>query len=50
LGLEHVGYADHVVLRDAFRDADDEWDLGGDGFFDTLCGKRRASVSPSVFA
>jgi hypothetical protein len=37
LRLEHVRYADHVVLGDAFGDADDEGDFGVDSFFDAGC-------------
>lgn len=44
LRLEHVCYADHVVLGDAFGDADDEGDLGGDGFFDTGGGEWRSDT------
>jgi hypothetical protein len=43
LRLEHVCYADHVVLGDAFGDADDEGDLGNDGFFDTSGGEGRSA-------
>lgn len=35
LCLEHVCDADHVVLGDAFSDANDEGDFGGHGFFNT---------------
>lgn len=38
LRLEDVDYADHVVLRDALGDADDERELGGDGLFDGAAG------------
>ena len=36
LGFEDVGYADHVVLGDAFRYADDKGQFGFDGFFDSF--------------
>ena len=37
LGFQDVCYADHVVLGDAFCDADYEANLGFNGFFDA-CG------------
>jgi hypothetical protein len=37
LCLKHVCYADHVVLGNAFGDADNEGDFSGDSFFDTGC-------------
>ena len=39
LSLEYVCDADHVVLGDAFCDADDERYLGLNGFLDAFCGE-----------
>ena len=39
LRFEDVGDADHVVLGDAFRDADDEGHFGGYSFFDAGSGQ-----------
>ena len=32
------------MLWDAFCDTDDERNFGGNGFFDTGCGKRRPKI------
>jgi hypothetical protein len=38
LRLEHVCYANHIVLWNAFSNAYNERDFGFDCFFDAFCG------------